>query len=491
MKYSFSLFLFLLLSNVLTLSQSTNYNQVLSDLIVTKKWFDVENYYQDNKDRIDNEFVKLWYIAETGSVFNRPIDAINAYEQLLDKNLLNMKYPSLLHLFGQPALQLCADVQEYSKGECLCNKLIDILKNDTTVDPNNRLLGIQDLTKVIDSYKGFSDKYPILQVSKRKFRKNTLVQMLPDRDGGIYFNSLWNGISLRTHFDTGACVGGYIWNRKVADKIGVKLNTSDTITLNSNTIRGLMGVVDSLQLGPFCFRAVSVFVSIEKTDSTDHSQVLCDSIINSKFDIVLGTPLIKQLGIVAFDFRKKTMSFPSKEESPYRRNLYIKNSTFYMNMKVCDDDFLAYFDTGWRASGLFINSEFYNKHKDQIPSATLPSPVSGAIGGCNKASLTSGFEYKCPQIDIKIGDLDMKMINECSLSKDKENDIQIGTLEGGVLGSIIFDKCEKAQFDFNNMVFRIEKLRKTRNTNHNNPFGKILTSQKEKSRLSSRLSLFR
>ena len=447
------------------MAQSTDYNQVLADLIVSKKWFDIENYYQENKDSIEDEFLKLWYIAETGNAFNRPIDAINAYEQLLDKNLLNMKYPVLLQLFGQPVLQLCADVQEYSKGECLCMKLIDIVKNDTTVDPNNRLLGIQALTKVIDSFKSFSDKYPKLQVSKNKERKNAIVHILPCTEDGIYFNSLWNGISLRTHFDTGACVGGYIWNRKIADKIGVKLNTSDTIMFNLNTIHGLMGVVDSLKLGPFCFRAVPVFVSIESTDSTDHSQVLCDSIMNSKFDIVLGTPIIKQLGIVAFDFRKKTMSFPPKEETTFRRNLYIQNSTLYMNMKVCDDDFLTSFDTGWRGSGLFINSEFYNKHKDQILTNDKANTVRVATGGCNKASITSGFEYKCPQIDIKICNLDM-MINECSVSKDKENDIQVVTIEDGILGSIIFDNCKKAIFDFNNMVFRIEDYKSAKKTIH-------------------------
>lgn len=465
MKYSFFLYLFLLLSNILTFSQSTNYNQVLADLIVTKKWFDIENYYQYNKDSIDNEFVKLWYVAETGNAFNRPLDAINAYEQLLDKNLLNMNYPVLLNLFGQPVLQLCADVQEYSKGESLCLKLMDIIKNDTTVEPNNRLL--EELTKVIENFKSFSDKYPKLQVSKNKEHKNSIVHLLPCTEDGIYFNSLWNGISLRTHFDTGMGHGGYIWNRKIADKIGVKLNTSDTIMINSNTIHGLMGVVDSLKLGPYCFRAVPVFVSIESIDSTDHSQVLCDSIINSNFDIVLGMPIIKQLGIVAFDFKKKTMSFPPKEETTFRRNLYILNSVLYMNMKVCDDDFLAFFDTGWRASGLFINSEFYNKHKDQILTNDKANSVRGATGGCNKASITSGFEYKCPQIDIKICNLDMIMINKCSVSKEKENDIQIWTpIKDGILGSTIFDNCKKAIFDFNNMVFRIEDFKSAKKTIH-------------------------
>lgn len=333
-------------------------------------------------------------------------------------------------------------------------------KKNTTVDQNSRLAVIQDLTKVLDGFNGFRDKYPKLQVSKRESRKNSMLNLLTDRGDGIYFNSNWNGISLRTHFDTGAGVGGYIWNRKIADKIGAKLNTSDTILFN-NAISGLMGVVDSLQLGPFSVYAVPVFVSIEKIDSADRHQVLCDSILNSSFDIVLGLPVMKNLGTIMFDFGKMAMSFPSKSQSTCRRNLYIKNSALYLNMKVCDNDFLAFFDTGWRDPTLFINSEFYNTHKDQIFADTVPSPVGKAIGGCNKATMSTGLEYKCPQIDLKIGDLGLILTNECTLSKNKENDVQIGTMETGhgIIGSTIFDNCERVIFDFNEMVFRIEKLK--------------------------------
>lgn len=441
----------------MTLSQSINYNQVLADLIAAKKWFEIENYYQENKDSIDNEFVKLWYIAETGNAFNRPIDAITAYEQLLDKNLLKMNYPLLFQLFGQPVLQLCADVQEYSKGEDICQKMIDIVKKDTVVDSSSRSLNIQGLTQSIESFKSFSGKYPKLQLSENKGRDNAVIRLIPHTlSDGIYFNSQWNGISLRTHFDTGAGVGGYIWNRTIAEKIGVKLNTADTITMNGNSLRGFMGVVDSLKLGPFCINAVPVFVCIETIDSSDYYQVKCDSILNSKFDIVLGTPIIKQLGIIEFDFTKNTMSFPPKGVNAFRRNLYIKNSTLFMNMKVCSDDFLTFFDTGWR-SGLSINAEFYNKHKNQITTADQATPVKGATGGCNKSSFTTDYEYKCPQIDIQIGDLDMVMNGDCSVSKDNDNDLKLGTVEGGILGCTIFNYCKKAIFDFNNMVFRLEE----------------------------------
>lgn len=458
MRFTFFVFLFSLLNSMLASSQSTNYNQVLADLIGTKKWFDIENYFQENKDSIDSEFVRLWYVAETGNVFNRPMEAINAYEQLMDKNLLNMKCTELLQLFGQPVLQLCADVQAYSRGQSISLKLMDIVKKDTTVDQNSRLAILQDLTKVLDTFEGLPNKYPKLQVSKRESRKYSSVHLLTDRGEGINFNSSWNGISLRTHFDTGMGVGGYIWNRGIADKIGVKLNTSDTILLN-NAIPGLLGVVDSLQLGPFSVRAVPVFVSIEKVDSADRHQVLCDSILNSSFDIVLGLPVIKHLGLLMFDFGKKTMSFPSTGKSTCRRNLYIKNSALYLNMKVCNTDFLAFFDTGWRDPALFINSEFYNTHKCQILADTVPNLIGKAVGGCNKASISSGLEYKCPQIDLKIGDLGLTLTNECTVSKDKNNDVLIGTMEtgNGIIGSTFFDNCVRVNFDFNDMVFRIEK----------------------------------
>ena len=49
------------------------------------------------------------------------------------------------------------------------------------------------------------------------------------------------------------------------------------------------------------------------------------------------------------------------------------------------------------------------------------------------------------------------MINDCSVAMDKENDDKSGTPEGGLLGNVIFKYCKKAVFDFDNMVFNIEK----------------------------------
>jgi len=454
MKHLNLIIYFYFLSNMAVLAQSINHNQALTDLFQSKKWFEIENYYQQHKDSINSEFVKLWYLAETRSVFNHPVESIDAYEQLIDKNLLNMDMPTLIGLFGQPSLQLCADVQEHAKAEIICQKLITLLERDSILDSDTRLSYIQGFTQVIESFKQFEKMNPKPNITKKDDGRKEVDLIPNDSSNGIFFNSKWNGNKLKTIFDTGAGAS-YIYNGTIAEKIGVKLNESDTIIMNNGTIRSLMGVVDSLELGNFCIKNVSVFVNIETIDTSDSIQVKCDSIVNSMFDIVLGVPVIRQLGIIEFDFVKNTMSFPQKTNLTNKKNLYI-DKTLYLNMEICNVNFLSYFDTGGEM-GLIVNTDFYEKNKDCIPVEVQTSKSGAFIGSCNQPSFTHRNEYDCPQIDIIINDQVLTMTNDCSVAKDKESDNKFGTDEGGFLGNAIFKYCKKATFDFVNMVFSIER----------------------------------
>jgi len=127
-----------------------------------------------------------------------------------------------------------------------------------------------------------------------------------------------------------------------------------------------------------------------------------------------------------------------------------------MNMKICNTDFLTSFDIGG-SGNLSINTDFYEKHKQCISIETQATQVKGMTGGCNEASLNNGYVYNCPQIDIKINDQIIKMINDCSVPKDNENDNKGSAAKVGFLGNAIFKYCKKATFDFANMVFSVEK----------------------------------
>ena len=461
MKHFKIYFSLLILNNITVFAQSYD-NQSFINLIQTKKWFEIEDYYRHLKDSIDNELVKPYYLAVTGIVFNRPGEAINAYEQLIDRNPNKMDASTLTAVFGQPALQLCADVQEYTKGEELCRKLITIFQNDTIVNSEARLSSIQGLTQAIEKFESAPQEYPKLTVINNKVNGTGEIKLLPDRNksgNGIFFNAKWNGVNLRTIFDTGTGTGAYIYNRAIAEKIGVKFNSPDTIMMNGN-IHGMLGLVDSLELGNFTIKNVPVFVNIETVDFPDSTRVKCDSTLNSWLDVILGISVIKHLGAVELDFVKNVMSFSQKTDTVSKRNLYIDNmlyKTLYMNMEICDKNFLTYFDTGGEGVGLSINTDFYEKYKPCISIEAEAKQIKGITGSCNEASLSNRYEYKCPQIDIKINDQVTTMINDCSVAKDKENDNKFGATEGGYLGNAIFKYCKKATFDFDNMVFSIEK----------------------------------
>lgn len=455
MKHLNLLFCFAFLSNFTILAQPTNHNQILTDLIQTKKWFEIENYYQQHKDSIDSEFVTLWYHAETGNIFNRPSESIDAYERLIDNNPLNVDVLALTSLFGQPMIQLCADVQEYTKAEVLCRKLITLLENDTIVDTDMRLAYIQGFTQALESFKQFAKMYSKQSITKKDGRTKK-IELIPNHSSnGIFFNAKWNGYLLKSHFDTGAGTS-YIYNKKIAEKIGVKLNKSDTIITNDGTIRGFMGVIDSLELGEFCIKNVPVLVNIETIDPIDSIQVKCDSIMNSMFDIVLGLPVIRQLGIIEFDFVNNVMSFPQKTKAVNKRNLYIDKSRLYMNIRICNTNFLSYFDTGGDM-GLIINNDFYEKNKGCISVEEQTTKSGVFFGSCNKASFSHINEYDCPLIEIRINDQIITMKNDCSVSKDKESDNKFGTSEGGFWGNSIFKYTRKATFDFVDMMFSVEK----------------------------------
>ena len=124
-------------------------------------------------------------------------------------------------------------------------------------------------------------------------------------------------------------------------------------------------------------------------------------------------------------------------------------------MEICNANFLTYFDTGGEGKGLSINTDFFEKYKQCIPTETEAKQAGNFVGSCNEASISKRYEYKCPQIDITINDKGITLINDCSAPKDKENDDKLGAMEGGFLGNAIFKYCKKAIFDFDNMVFSV------------------------------------
>jgi len=441
MKHLNLLFLLLILNSGTAFTQSINHNQVLNDLIFSKKWFEVENYYQQHKDSID-DITTRWYLARIRSVFNHPVEALGAYEQIIDKT------PNInLEIVLPPLIQFCVNFQEYAKGEEFCKKLITLLESNSIIESKDKQQShIKELTQTIETFKQLSKIYPKPTIIKNEVKSAEGIKLIPNEsNNGIFFNAMWNGVQLKTYFDSGVGAGAFIWNREIAEKIGVKLNTSDTI-MNNGTLHCLIGMIDSLELGEFRIKNIPAFVNIESINHTDSSQVICDSISHSMFDIMLGIPIIRQLGVIKFDFVNNLMSFSQSSPSVNKCNLYISESlkVLFLNMKICNTNLLTLFDTGGTGLGLLINTDFYEKNKEyiSIDEQAKQSPVN--IGSCDESNLIQRYEYSCPQIDVKINDQAITMINDCSVSKDKENDFKFGATGGGYLACIIHNKDKKS-----------------------------------------------
>jgi len=438
-------------------NKKQTHEQVFINLMNTKKWFEIEDYYRQHKDSLSVIATNM-FIAITGNAFNRPIEALDAYDQLInmiDSNQITINEVAFIIFITNPAVQLCFDAQEHKKGEELCLRFINYFQRDTIIEPDRRLEHIQQLTRHHESFKYLQKEQKLEVIKKRGSNKGGEIKLLPDLFGnGIIFNAKWNGINLHTFFDTGVGNGGYIYNRAIAEMIGLELNTADTVLINGK-LRCLQGIVDSLELGEFFIKNIPVTVHIDTINPTDSNQVICDSLLNLNYDIILGLPVIRQLGVVELDFVKNAMSFPPATTTFSKRNLYIENSGLFMNIEVCNHNFLTFFDTGG-AQCLAINTDFYEKNKQHISIDTLERFEVSKIAGCVEESTNYQYYYGCPQIDIKVNDLPITLINDCSVAKDKENNHILGTPEGGYLGNMIFKYCQKATFDFDNMIFSMQ-----------------------------------
>ncbi len=434
-------------------------NQILAELIPTKKWFEIEQFYQNNKTQITSDFVKLWYTAETGKIFNQFDASILAYEDLIFKNPQKKDTYTLITSYAQDLLSTCGLAQNYEKGIEVSKKLISLIENDTVIENSIKQSYIDGFKQVIISFNQLKITIPkTIVIDKQPQSEGTIqLEKLNKNENEIFFRAKWNNKTHRTIFDTGSgyC---YIWNREVAKNIGVKFNSQDTILLNGN-IKTLFGTIDSLEMGKFLIKNVPVFVSMEEIDRNDPKQVRCDSIMNSDFDVVLGLNIIMKLDVIEYDRLANTLSFPKKDanKSTLARNMFVENyGIINLKMNVSDQDFIALFDTG-NGGGLNINSEFYNKNRQNIKIHPKKEKRTGMVGGCNEVSFDAREVFECKKIKVQINDDAFTLKKDCDVSVDKENDYILGSSEGGALGCAIFNYGKKAIFDFENMNFSIVK----------------------------------
>ncbi len=298
--------LFVLFFPVSVFCQDRNYDQELMDLLQGGKWFESMDYYEYNKENIKEDLVLSSYNATTYKVLNKPEDAIEAY------NLLLKKYGNSIGSIGKllflTSLRGCyKDVQDYKKVVAICDSIIYVYKTDTSLASKEILDSAIDEVK---EYKSFYLNLPTITKINRKINRDISNQISFQNDKyGLTFNSKLNGHEVTTLFDTGA--EHLFMDKYMADRIGIKIISSDTVLMNGYLgSAGMMGVLDSMEVANIALYNVPVFVNANKSSLSinkieDENMIhIIDSAFNS-FDVVLGMSAIKMLNSIEFDFEKK------------------------------------------------------------------------------------------------------------------------------------------------------------------------------------------
>ena len=440
-----------------------HFANLLSGSDQDRRVFQIEDYYQQYKGSIESDdLLLLFYKAFIAKNFNNLQGSIDALHRIIEGEDTNTNY-GMANLMRIQLAEAYFDAQEYQKAIEIADEMATITTKDTTFNENERnffLEGAKYFKKISTSgLRCFPEKMEIIDTNPAD--TNPLKLIRNEKSDEVFFNAKWNNQVLKTHFDTGASISFFI-NRAKAEAAGVKIFTNDTVLLNERQ-KGLLGRIDSLELGKFKVKNIPAFVLIEEVNKKDPHQAECDSVSNNLFDIIIGLPIIKELGVIDIDFEQNTISFPvnHKTTSNERRNISISygnnmNMVLHLDFEVEGEKFTSAFDTGGNF-GLSINSDFYTTHQNKISTLSEKNRDRSFIGGCSESNLYIRDNYLSRNVNIRIADSEIQLKDDCVVSKDKENDDVIGLEYGGALGNDIFKYCRQAIFDFNNMKFSIEK----------------------------------
>lgn len=341
----------ILIINFSGISAQTKQDFIISNLAQQQKWFEVRDYFSQNKDSISitNNLGTKSYLD---TYFNNPESAITNIGILLNQ------YSKEIDMFNYGLLLIknLAEVQKYDEA---INLLNDILEQVGSALPKAYFDDLNLWKASLEFYK----KHPYRVVFDERNSSETDFEL---RDTGISLDSKVNGVELPILFDTGFSSSRI--SKETADKIGIHTYFPDTIYANSR-IRLLKGIIDSIEIGNVKIYNCPIDVSFEKRDfskneiTQDNKERVLNYIDSSSNINVIGLSTLKLIDIINLDFLKRKLSFKeAKSATQTPANLFIINNSPFLYTTLNNQPFVSVFDIG--AEGTFLNKEYYDKNKE-------------------------------------------------------------------------------------------------------------------------------
>ncbi|KAA8483554.1 aspartyl protease [Arcticibacter tournemirensis] len=447
-------------SVILSSFAQRNYAQELVNLLQQGRCFEAMEFRTKNADKLpanDSAFNVL-YKAHMALFFNKPDSAVIYLEDLIANHELKIG-PGISSYYGK-LLSVHGSKQQFKEGIKVCDKYIEHLR----INPfdqaqdfiHKEMSSVESIKKALQSRDVNEPRIKIKRDNSSKYKTIRISDM-----GYIRFNAKYNDITAETWFSTGA-TAYFMLTRSLADKIGTKLvdKTQDSIQIvNDIPTKARIEVIDQINLGGVKLYNIPVLVFNDRlvpytTDTLNVKTKSKDKAIASDRQIIMGLPAMKMIGMIDFDWKNRTVSFPVKTEnivSSDSSRTYLLENSLYIDLKINGLNYVGYIDTG---SDDFLNMtySFYMKNKSQIEidSTAQKKPF--------QRHTMAGSYFNIPHELVKGADvyLNSRMLNhgdgEVVVSDRKSH----ATIFDGVVGVNFFRRLgSKITFDFDNMRVKV------------------------------------
>jgi hypothetical protein len=361
MKKLLPILLLLISGNVF----SQTVDQELTFWMNSGDFLQLKQRYQEEKENIKSQTVKLLAEAFINTAFNKPEQAIKTL------NTLITQHQSELGLNGITAcIALMAENLRY-EGKYL--SAADLLM--TYVNQTDTFNGLDEsMRTILLSQCALAAMGDLLKPEIVRPAKNCIVPILDDKNllnHSLYININLNGKEVPFLFDTGC--DGYSTNmvtEKFAKENNIKI-INDSVVVHG-VIDGIvkLGYAEKMYIGEITYKNVAFLVA--PGDNLLPSDTL-------QLEAVLGSVFIKAMKECQIFPNEKKIVFPIRQTMlpSTGSNMMFKDGQPYIEVFSNEERLLLHFDTG---GGLGLSSKYFMEHEDEIKAAgKLKS--GGGIGG--------------------------------------------------------------------------------------------------------------
>ena len=431
------LFIILLILAVPSLfSQEELKTQKFLDLLMSSHYFDAFEYYDRYEVEIgleDSLVGKTFYHAFKNAALGEYDTAVGHFNDIFNTVSLDSEYPLIETLSS-----FSFNIQKHHNAAYLFGKLIEIdsvpsISDEQIYDRMKYNIQLRDLCTILQQEEEMKICFGDSSVAVVDFEQSYNVPIL---QVGV------NQHHTRALFDTGV-TPPLLMTRQMADSVGVRIICDEfMMSVNNIPTSVTYGILDSLMIDNLVVHNLLTLIWNPGTsDIFNHLDV----------GVVIGLPLIGQIGEVTFDFENEKLILSTKEEScKDNYNLLMYGGDLYLRASVNDIPHTGYIDTGSSVDEITVSNAFYSIHKDDFGVVkfnytdtahfiNLKDERSMAVMENLKWSLRGRF----PAVDI---------------AEKSRIHLNTSSFEPGVYdafyGFKFMQRFKKVVFDFNKMEFR-------------------------------------